>query len=81
MTTLIQVLSGRKRESGMWEYFTYKPDKDKSLCTIVDDKGQWRSNALCRLCKAQGPWRPGGPCRGLFGALESVVKVKPELPM
>ena len=38
MTTLIQVLSGRKRESGIWEYFTYKPDKDKSLCTVVDDK-------------------------------------------
>ena len=39
MTTLIQVLSGRKCKSRIWEYFTYKPDKDKSLCTIVDDKG------------------------------------------
>src|ERR1043165_8457940 len=32
-------LSGRKRESGIWEYFTYKADKDKSQCTVLDEKG------------------------------------------
>jgi len=35
MTTLTQMLSGRKRESGIWEYFTYKADTDKSQCIIV----------------------------------------------
>ena len=39
MTTLTQMLSGRKLKSGAWDYFTYKTETDKSLCKVLDDKG------------------------------------------
>lgn len=39
MASLTQLLSGRKRESGIWKYFTYKADKDRSQCTVLAEKG------------------------------------------
>ena len=30
MTTLTQMLFGRKRESGIWDYFTYKTETEQS---------------------------------------------------
>jgi hypothetical protein len=35
MTNLVQLLSGRKRESGIWDYFTYNKDTDKSECKVI----------------------------------------------
>lgn len=35
MTSLVQLLSGRKRESGIWDYFMYNKDTDKSECKVV----------------------------------------------
>ena len=35
MTNLVQLLSGRKHESGIWDYFTYNKDTDKSECKVI----------------------------------------------
>jgi hypothetical protein len=40
MTSLVQLLSGRKRDSGIWDYFIYKKDIDKSECKVVDSNGK-----------------------------------------
>ena len=36
--SLIQSLSGEKRESSVWEYFKHEKDLNKSHCSIVDEK-------------------------------------------
>jgi hypothetical protein len=38
--SLIKLLSGRKRESVVWEYFSYEQDNDKSRCTVLNEKGE-----------------------------------------
>ena len=37
--SLQRILAGRKRESGVWNYFEYYPDKGKSKC-LVNEKGK-----------------------------------------
>ncbi len=38
--SLACLLAGRKRESGVWNYFLYLPDKGKSRCTVVANGSQ-----------------------------------------
>jgi hypothetical protein len=40
MTTLTQLLSGRKRDSSVWEYFVYDEHSNKSRCTVLNAKGE-----------------------------------------
>jgi len=39
MTTLVQLLSGRKKESSVWDYFSHNAITNKCRCTVLDDKG------------------------------------------
>ena len=36
--SLVKLLSGRKRDSLLWDFFTYDAGCDKSSCMVVDDK-------------------------------------------
>jgi len=38
--SLVKLLSGRKRQSVVWEYFVYEEHHDKSRCTVLNDKGE-----------------------------------------
>jgi hypothetical protein len=40
MTSLMQSLTGRKRDSNVWRYFQYLDDKKKSKCLITDVKAK-----------------------------------------
>jgi hypothetical protein len=39
MTTLVQLLSGIKKESSVWDFFSYNATTSKSRCTVLNDKG------------------------------------------
>jgi hypothetical protein len=39
MSGLVKLLSGRKRESSVWQHFEYMPHVGKSICKILDSKG------------------------------------------
>lgn len=39
-TTLVQLLSGRKKESSVWDYFSYDSTANKSRCTVPNDIGE-----------------------------------------
>ena len=45
--SLIQSLSGRKRESSVWNYFKFEKGLNKSRCSIVDEKE--RRHVKCGL--------------------------------
>ena len=45
--SLIQSLSGRKRESSVWNYFKFEKGLNKSQCSIVDEKE--RRHVKCGL--------------------------------
>jgi hypothetical protein len=40
MTSLIQLLSGIKRESSVWDYLHYDDKANKSHYAVLNDKGQ-----------------------------------------
>jgi hypothetical protein len=40
MTTLVQLLSGRKKESSVWDYFTFDDTANKSRCTVPTGNGE-----------------------------------------
>ncbi len=40
MASLARMLAGRKRVSGVWDYFEYKGDIGKSKCLVTDAKGK-----------------------------------------
>jgi len=35
----VQLLSGRKKESTVWDYFTYNALTNKNVCKVLNDKG------------------------------------------
>ena len=39
MSGLVKLLSGRKRESSVWQHFFFMPHNGKSVCMIPDAKG------------------------------------------
>ena len=40
MTSLVQTLSGRKKESSIWDCFTYNVATNKSRCTVPNEKDE-----------------------------------------
>lgn len=38
--SLVKLLAGRKRDSLLWDFFTYDAGCDKSSCMVVDDKNK-----------------------------------------
>ena len=54
--SLIQSLSGQKRESSVWNYFKFEKGLNKSRCSTVDEKekrrvkcGLWAIKELSKL--------------------------------
>lgn len=43
--SLVKLLSGRKRDSLLWEFFTYDAGSDKSSCMVVDEKTKLQCGA------------------------------------
>lgn len=39
MSGLVKMLSGRKRDSSVWQHFEFMPQLGKSMCKILDSKG------------------------------------------
>ena len=38
--SLVKLLSGRKRQSVVWDYFEYEEHHEKSRCIVLNDKGE-----------------------------------------
>ena len=45
MSSLANMLAGRKRDSAVWEWFKYDEAANKSICTVTDGSSQKRCNA------------------------------------
>ena len=37
--SLVKLMSGRKRESSVWDYFVYDKDRNKSKCIVLKANG------------------------------------------
>jgi len=46
MATFSQMFAGRKRESIVWKHFQYNVANNKSMCTVLDEKGERECGVL-----------------------------------
>ena len=44
MLSLSKLLAGRKRDSAVWEFFTYDQTTGKSTCNVVENKAKTSCN-------------------------------------